>query len=123
MVDVLWWLQAAGAILSLLLTGGGLVAAAYATVRDTPQFWRRLTGQTRIEQRLKHLHADHKIAQELALQQAKEFNHFVELAAEDHGWEPEERPYINPSTIREELMRDDPRPDFTRGGDGRPSDD
>lgn len=112
MVDVLWWLQAAGAITGLLLTLGGLLAGLYATFRETPKFVRRLTGYARIERKVDQLLEDHRISQELQKQQAEEFNHLASCVGDNHDIPAKERPYVNVEKIDRELLGDD-TPDFT----------
>lgn len=115
-VDVLWWLQAAGAVVSLLMLGGALAASVYATVRETPTFFRRLTGTGRLEDRLDRLHADHRLSQHLQLQQAESYNELIDVVCEQHEIPKGDRPPgMNVHAIREELMGRE-ETDFTRGG-------
>lgn len=119
MPGLLYWIQVVGGMLSVLLAAGALLAGAYTTLRDTPKFWKRITGYKDVQNSLEGLRADHKVSQELQLQQAEEFNHLSEAVCEQHDIPDGEQPKMNTLKIRRELLGRD-ETDFTRG---RSSDD
>lgn len=121
MPDFLWWVQVVGGALMITTAGGAILAGIYSSARETPVFWRRLTGAKSIEdkfdEKFDNLRSDHLLSQELQLQQAESFNELSEVVCEEHDIADEERPNkMDTLAIRTELMgREDT--DFTRGGD------
>lgn len=121
MPGLLWWIQIVGGALSIILVSGAIIAGIYSTARETPVFWRRLTGakpiEDKFEEKFEELRRDHSLSQELQLQQAESFNELSIAVCEEHDVPEENRPpKMDIDAIRIELMGRE-NMDFTTEGD------
>lgn len=117
MVDVLWTLQVAGAFLSVLLGLAAVLTGLYSTLYEAPQFWKRLTGQKQIEDKLTQLHQDTRLGQRVQLQQAEAFNELKDTVCQEHDIPEEEHPAgMDTERIERDLLGWEQQ-DFTRRSD------
>lgn len=115
--DILWLIQLAGGMFSLVLTVATVIGALYTRARQAPRWVRKMTGLNSVEEKVDQLLDDHELSQELQLQQAQAFNELKETVCEQHDIPESEYPSgMDTDTIKGELLDDD-SPNFTRGGD------